>query len=55
MGKLQSGIILIGNESKGVSEELLNLANVKVTIPRKGRAESLNVAVATGIVLAYLL
>ena len=55
MKKLQSGIILIGNESKGVGEELLNLANVKVTIPRKGKAESLNAAVATGIILAYLL
>ena len=54
MEKLNEGIILIGNESKGISPELLQLANVKITIPKKGKAESLNAAVATGIVLSHL-
>lgn len=54
MKKLNEGVILIGNESKGINPELLALANVKITIPKKGKAESLNAAVAAGIVLSHL-
>ena len=54
MEKIREGIILIGNESKGINEELLKLANVQITIPGKGKAESLNAAVATGIILSHL-
>ncbi|RTL59284.1 MAG: RNA methyltransferase [Sphingobacteriales bacterium] len=50
-----TGILLIGNESKGISEELLQLANKKITISKKGNAESLNAAVATGIILSHLI
>lgn len=46
------GIILIGNESKGISDELKPFITDKITIPRFGEAESLNAAVATGIVLS---
>lgn len=49
------GIIAMGNESKGLSEELLVKANRKFSIPRFGGAESLNVSVATGILCALLL
>ena len=52
--KIKEGVIIIGNESKGVSPGLLELANVKLTIKRKGKAESLNAAVATGILLSHL-
>lgn len=55
MKKISSGVLLIGNESKGISPEILKLANATVTIPRKGGAESLNAAVATGIVLSHLI
>lgn len=48
------GILLMGNESKGLSEELCALATDPITIPRIGTAESLNVSVATGILLAQL-
>jgi TrmH family RNA methyltransferase len=51
---ITEGLILIGNESKGVKEELLNLAKKKITIPKIGQAESLNAAVATGIILSHL-
>jgi TrmH family RNA methyltransferase len=37
-----------------VSPGLLELANVKLTIKRKGKAESLNAAVAAGILLSHL-
>ena len=50
----QAGIILIGNESKGIAPELLPFANYPITIPRIGGAESLNAGVATGIIAAYL-
>ena len=50
----QAGIILIGNESKGIAPELLPFASHPVTIPRIGGAESLNAGVATGIIAAYL-
>lgn len=49
------GILMIGNESKGIRPDLLALATKPVTIPRKGGAESLNAAVATGIILSHLL
>lgn len=54
MEKLTEGFIMIGNESKGINNQLLNLANVQITIPGKGKAESLNAAVATGIILSHL-
>lgn len=52
--KTDKGILLIGNESKGIREEFLQLATKLVTIPRRGEAESLNAAVATGILLSHL-
>ena len=52
--QLSDALLLMGNESKGISPALESLATKKIRIPRKGGAESLNVAVATGIVLSYL-
>ncbi len=43
-------IILLGNESKGISAELERYIDKKITIPRIGRAESLNVAVSAAII-----
>ena len=51
---LDCGIIMIGNESKGISASLMKLASHKVTIPRRGGAESLNAAVSAGILCALL-
>ena len=53
--KTNKGILIIGNESKGISSELIDYATEKITIPKKGDAESLNAAVATGIILSHLL
>ncbi len=55
MPAVSEGIILIGNESKGIRKEWLELAKEKITIPKKGNAESLNAAVATGIILSRLI
>jgi len=54
MEKLKEGIIVIGNESKGIRKEILNNINNLITIPGKGNAESLNAAVATGIILSHI-
>jgi TrmH family RNA methyltransferase len=49
-----NGILLMGNEGNGISEELLPLVTKAVTIPKIGQAESLNVATATAILLAEI-
>ena len=54
MTTIKDGLIIIGNESLGIDNELLQYANEKISIPRKGSAESLNAAVAAGIILSHL-
>jgi len=44
--------ILVGNESQGLPEEYETACDLRVTMPMRGRADSLNAAVA-GAVLAY--
>ncbi|HMO60696.1 MAG TPA: RNA methyltransferase [Ferruginibacter sp.] len=51
---VHEAILVIGNESKGVSSNILQLAKQIITIPKTGGAESLNAAVATGIALYHL-
>ena len=43
--------IVIGNEANGVSNEVLDISDKKMKIPMPGKTESLNAAVATGVVL----
>ncbi len=54
IGNLREGIIIIGNEAKGISQDILQLADEEITIPKTGAAESLNAAVAAGIILYVL-
>jgi TrmH family RNA methyltransferase len=54
IGKPDEAIILIGNESRGIGEQLLQKADEKMTIAKRGKAESLNAAVAAGIILSHL-
>jgi TrmH family RNA methyltransferase len=55
IGKIRKGILLIGNESKGIQPSLLaSVRHTSITIPKKGDAESLNAAVATAILLSHL-
>ena len=46
-----NGLIVIGNESNGISNEVSKFVNHRITIPKIGGAESLNAAIAAGIVL----
>jgi TrmH family RNA methyltransferase len=47
-------IIVFGNEAWGVSDQILQLADTRLAIRRYGSAESLNVAVACGVVLSAI-
>ena len=46
-----SAFIVMGSESHGISEAVGKFVTHKITIPNFGQAESLNVAMATGIIL----
>ncbi|MGI5918040.1 MAG: TrmH family RNA methyltransferase [Christensenellales bacterium] len=43
--------LVIGNEARGISREILSLSDIRVRIPIYGKAESLNAAVAAGILI----
>lgn len=43
--------IIIGNETRGVSSEMTSLADKNIVIPMFGMVESLNVSVATAVIL----
>ena len=47
--------IIMGGEERGISPELLRRADTLISIPMKGRINSLNVSVATGVVLFEVL
>lgn len=47
----KAGILVIGNEGKGISAEVMKQVTQQISIPSFGAAESLNAAVATGILL----
>ena len=47
----KDGFLLMGSESHGIDPKLDSVITQKVTIPKSGNAESLNVAVATGILV----
>ncbi len=50
-GKIEEGFLIIGNESKGISKEIIEICDEKISIAKIGNAESLNAAVACGVVL----
>jgi TrmH family RNA methyltransferase len=43
-------VIIVGSESRGISPEVAEFVTKQITIPKFGQAESLNVAIATGII-----
>ncbi|MCB5950515.1 RNA methyltransferase [Enterococcus sp. BWT-B8] len=50
----QNSCLIMGNEGQGVSPELLDQTDQNIYIPIRGEAESLNVAVAAGILMYHL-
>ncbi len=55
MNLKKQGFLVIGNESKGISDGVKKLVTNKITIPQapQSKTESLNAAVATGILLSH--
>ncbi|MFA6596704.1 MAG: RNA methyltransferase [Ignavibacteriaceae bacterium] len=51
--KLEKFVLCFSSEATGPSQELLNISDLKLTISKKGNAESLNVASASAILLNY--
>jgi TrmH family RNA methyltransferase len=49
--KKKTVVLLMGNEQSGLPEELAREADALARIPQTGRADSLNLAIATGIML----
>ena len=47
----QPTVIVMGSEGKGISDSVMKLCDAKVKIPMHGEIESLNVSVATSIIL----
>jgi len=45
----KEGLIVMGNEGSGLRPEVQRMVNRAITIPRIGKAESLNVAIATAL------
>ncbi|WP_370291417.1 TrmH family RNA methyltransferase [Pedobacter sp. SYP-B3415] len=50
----KEGLVVLGNEGQGISAELRSFVSRAVTIPRKGGAESLNVAISAAIFCSEL-
>ncbi len=48
---LTGAVVAIGSEGRGLSRELLRLCDREVIIPMRGRAESLNAAVAGSVIM----
>ncbi|MBQ3575581.1 MAG: RNA methyltransferase [Clostridia bacterium] len=48
-------VLVIGNEARGISDEVRNAADCLVKLPMRGGAESLNAAVAAGIMMYELM
>lgn len=48
----ERSLIVFGNEAHGVSKNIEQLADASITIPKYGKAESLNVAISCGIILS---
>ena len=51
MQKLNECLLVIGNEGNGIRNDIYPFVQKKISIPKFGNAESLNAAVATGIIL----
>ncbi|RYG74867.1 RNA methyltransferase [Lentibacillus lipolyticus] len=46
--------LIVGNEGAGIRDDIIELADQSVSIPVRGKAESLNVSIAAGILMYYI-
>lgn len=53
LNETNKSVIIIGNESKGISENIIKASDIKFSIRMSGKAESLNAGVAASICLFH--
>ena len=51
----ENALLIMGNEGKGIHNELLPFIQHRITIPKIGQAESLNVGTATAVLTAKMM
>lgn len=54
VGRHEDFALVMGNEGNGLSQEMLSETSMNLYIPLAGQAESLNVAIAAGILMFKL-
>jgi RNA methyltransferase, TrmH family len=47
-------LLIFGNEAHGISNEIIKMAYKTISIPQHGKAESLNVSIAAGVILSEI-
>ncbi|MDP3443357.1 MAG: TrmH family RNA methyltransferase, partial [Ignavibacteria bacterium] len=52
--KKRNMVVVLANEANGPTKTILDLSDSTITIPKKGKAESLNVASASAVLLSEL-
>ncbi len=50
LSEIEKVLVIMGNEGNGISQNVIDISDIKITIPMLKHCESLNVAVATGII-----
>jgi TrmH family RNA methyltransferase len=50
--KEENALLIIGNEANGISESISSFVQKKISIPKKGNAESLNAGVAAAVLMS---
>lgn len=50
----RKSLIVFCNEANGPTKELINLCDTKITIPKKGKIDSLNVSAAAAVILSQI-
>ena len=54
LSRNQKLVLMFGNEAHGLDDRLLEMVDDEITIPKFGRAESLNVSAACAVLLSHL-
>ena len=55
LNRMDKFALVLGNEARGVKEELVNLADKVIKITMHNNVESLNVAMSAGMIAYYLM
>jgi TrmH family RNA methyltransferase len=50
LAPVRDAVIVVGSEGRGLSDGVRALVTTRITIPRHGKAESLNAAIAAAII-----